>query len=433
MSFDLIVRNATLPDGRSGLDIAIRDGRIAAVERGIAGEAARAIDAQGCLVAPPFVDIHFHMDATLSLGLPRLNQSGTLLEGIALWGELKPLLTPEAVAERALRYCDLAVAQGLLAIRSHVDVCDDRLLAVDALLDVKHRVAPYIDLQLVAFPQDGYYRSPTAAKNLERALDKGVDVVGGIPHFERTMADGAASVSALCAIAEKRGLMVDMHCDESDDPLSRHIETLTSETKRLRLAGRVTGSHLTSMHSMDNYYVSKLLPLMAEAQVHAVANPLINIVLQGRHDTYPKRRGQTRVPEMRSAGINVAFGHDCVMDPWYSLGSGDMLDVAHMALHVGQMTAREAMRYCFDAVTVNAARTMGLEGYGLDVGCNGDLVVLQAADPIEAIRLKARRLFVVRRGKVIAESARAVTRLDLPGRPREVDAAGYAPTARSSS
>jgi len=429
MSFDLIVRNATLPHKGGGWDIAVRDGKIAAVEHAIADDAARVIDAQGLLVAPPFVDIHFHMDATLSLGNPRLNQSGTLLEGIALWGELKPLLTSEAVAERALRYCDLAVSQGLLAIRSHVDVCDDRLAAVDALIDVKRKIAPYIDLQLVAFPQDGYYRSPTAAKNLERALDKGVDIVGGIPHFERTMADGAASVRALCEIAAKRSLRVDMHCDETDDPMSRHIETLSYETQRLGLQGRVTGSHLTSMHSMDNYYVSKLLPLMAEAQVHAVANPLINIVLQGRHDTYPKRRGQTRVPEMRSAGINVAFGHDCVMDPWYSLGSGDMLDVAHMAVHVGQMTSREAMRYCFDAVTANPAKVMGLEGYGLDVGCNGDLVVLQAADPIEAIRLKARRLYVVRRGKVIAQCARQVTRLDLPGRPSEVDAASYAPKA----
>jgi cytosine deaminase len=431
--FDLIVHNATLPDGRGGLDIAIRHGKIVAVEHAIAGESARIIDAQGCLVSPPFVDIHFHMDATLSLGLPRLNQSGTLLEGIALWGELKPLLTPEAVAERALRYCDLAVSQGLLAIRSHVDVCDDRLVAVDALLHVKQKIAPCIDLQLVAFPQDGYFRSPNAAKNLERALDKGVDVVGGIPHFERTTEDGARSIEVLCDIAAERGLMVDMHCDETDDPLSRHIETLAAETVRRGLQARVTGSHLTSMHSMDNYYVSKLLPLIAEAQVHAVANPLINIVLQGRHDTYPKRRGQTRVPEMRAHGINVAFGHDCVMDPWYSLGSADMLDVAHMALHVGQMTSREATRYCFEAVTTNAARIMGLQDYGIEVGCNGDLIVLQAADPIEAIRLKARRLFVVRRGKVIAESARAVTRLDLPGRPHELDPANYAPTAPSSS
>ncbi len=202
--------------------------------------------------------------------------------------------------ERALRYCDLAVAQGLLAIRSHVDICDDRLLAVDALLEVKRRVAPYLDLQLVAFPQDGYYRSPSAIENLDRALDRGVDVVGGIPHFERTMADGAASVRALCEIAARRGLCVDMHCDETDDPLSRHIETLAAETQRLGLQGRVAGSHLTSMHSMDNYYVSKLIPLMREAEVAAIANPLINIVIQGRHDTYPKRRGMTRVPELRA-------------------------------------------------------------------------------------------------------------------------------------
>jgi cytosine deaminase len=253
MSFDLIIRNATLSDGTTGIDIACRDGKIAAVERGIAAGAGREIDAGGWLVSPPFVDCHFHMDATLSLGLPRMNVSGTLLEGIALWGELKPLLTHEAVVERALRYCDLAVSQGLLAIRSHVDICDDRLLAVDALLEVKRKVAPYIDLQLVAFPQDGYYRSPNAVENLKRALDKGVDVVGGIPHFERTMADGARSVAALCKIAAERGLLVDMHCDETDDPMSRHIETLAYETQRLGLNGRVAGSHLTSMHSMDNY------------------------------------------------------------------------------------------------------------------------------------------------------------------------------------
>src|SRR5262245_741231 len=372
MNIDLIVRDATLPDGRTGLDIAAAGGRIVAVERAIAGDAQRVIQAAGRLVSPPFVDIHFHMDATLSLGIPRLNQSGTLLEGIALWGELKPLLTYEAVVERALRYCDLAVAQGLLAVRSHVDICDDRLLAVDALLDVKRQVAPYLDLELVAFPQDGYYRSASAADNLARALDKGVNIVGGIPHFERTMADGAASVKALCEIAAARGLRVDMHCDETDDPASRHIETLAYETQRLGLQGRVAGSHLTSMHSMDNYYVSKLLPLMAEAGVAAIANPLINIVIQGRHDTYPKRRGMTRVPEMRPYGIDIAYGQDCCMDPWYSLGSADMLDVAHMGLHVAHLTGREAMRFCFDAVTRNPAKIMGLEGYGVEVGCNAD-------------------------------------------------------------
>ncbi|QIB32560.1 amidohydrolase family protein [Ancylobacter pratisalsi] len=427
MSLDLLIRNARLPNGRSGVDIACEAGRIVAVEPGIEAEAGRVIDAAGQLVAPPFIDVHFHMDATLSLGLPRMNRSGTLLEGIALWGELKPQLTHDAVIERALRYCDLAVSQGLLAIRSHVDICDERLLAVEALLDVKDQVKDYIDLQLVAFPQDGYYRSPNAIGNLNRALDMGVDVVGGIPHFERTMADGAASLKALCEIGAERGLRVDIHCDETDDPMSRHIEALSYETQRLGLHGRVAGSHLTSMHSMDNYYVSKLIPLMVEAGVHAIANPLINITLQGRHDTYPKRRGQTRVPELREAGVNVAFGHDCVMDPWYSLGSADMLEVAHMALHVGQMTSREAMTWCFEAVTTNPARIMGLDGYGLAPGCNADLVVLQAADPIEAIRLKATRLFVVRRGRVIAQGTPRVSSLDLPGRPALVDPSAYAP------
>ena len=414
---DLLIHNATLPDGRQQMSVAVQDGAIVAVAAGLLAPAHHSIDAQGQLLSPPFVDAHFHMDATLSYGLPRVNQSGTLLEGIALWGELKPLLTQEALVERALAYCDWAVAKGLLAIRTHVDVCDDRLLAVDALLAVKRQVAPYIDLQLVAFPQDGVLRAPGALANLQRALDKGVDVVGGIPHFERTYEQGTQSVKLLCELAAERGLRVDMHCDESDDPLSRHIETLAFETQRLGLQGRVTGSHLTSMHSMDNYYVSKLIALMAEAQVHAVANPLINITLQGRHDSYPKRRGMTRVPELLAAGINVAFGHDCVMDPWYSLGSGDMLEVAHMGLHVAQMTSQAAMRQCFDAVTVNAARVMGLEHYGLAVGCHADFVLLQARDPVEALRLRATRLQVFKRGKLLAQTPATAAQLHLPGRP----------------
>ena len=230
---DLLVKNANLPDGRSGMAIAVRGGKIVDVKAGLNVPARETLDAQGLLVSPPFVDAHFHMDATLSYGLPRVNQSGTLLEGIALWGELKPQLTQEAIVQRALAYCDWAVAKGLLAIRSHVDVCDPRLLAVEALLEVKRRVAPYLDLQLVAFPQDGVLRSPGALENLKRALDLGIDVVGGIPHFERTMADGAASVRLLCELAAERGLRVDMHCDESDDPLSRHVETLAFETQRL--------------------------------------------------------------------------------------------------------------------------------------------------------------------------------------------------------
>jgi cytosine deaminase len=423
---DLIIRRATLPRGaapqhRHGVDIGIEAGRIVAVEPNLAAVAPEEIDAAGSLVTPPFVDPHFHMDATLSYGLPRVNASGTLLEGIALWGELKPQLTQEALIERAMQYCDWAVARGLLAIRSHVDVCDSRLLAVEALVEVKRRVAPYLDLQLVAFPQDGVLRSPGAFDSLKRSIAMGVDVVGGIPHFERTMADGAQSVRMLCEYAAEQGLRVDMHCDESDDPMSRHVETLAAETHRLGLHGRVTGSHLTSMHSMDNYYVSKLLPLMAEAQLNVVSNPLINITLQGRHDTYPKRRGMTRVPEMMAAGINVAFGHDCVMDPWYSLGSGDMLEVAHMGLHVAQMTGVEGMHACFDAVTVNGARILGLDDYGVARGCAANLVLLDARNPVEAIRLRAARLAVVSRGKVVSRAPAARAALTLEGRPSEVD------------
>ncbi|AEH84657.1 amidohydrolase family protein [Mesorhizobium opportunistum] len=420
MDFDLIVRGGTLPDGTIA-DIGIIGETIAAIEPELNVTAGVAIDAYGNLVSPPFVDPHFHMDATLSYGIPRINASGTLLEGISLWGELKPLLTHEAVRDRALAYCDWAVSMGLLAIRTHVDVCDDRLLAVEALLDVKKAIAPYIDLQLVAFPQDGFYRSPTARQNTIRALDMGVDVVGGIPHFERTMADGTRSVTELCEIAAKRGLMVDLHCDETDDPLSRHIEQLAYETQRLGLQGKVAGSHLTSMHSMDNYYVSKLLPLIAEAGVSAIPNPLINIMLQGRHDTFPKRRGLTRVKEMQALGIRVGWGQDCVLDPWYSLGTADMLDVAFMGLHVAQMSSPADMARCFDMVTSVNAAIMGLDHLGLAVGKRASLVILDAGSPIEALRLRAERICVIARGKVVAERTRQDTRLSIPGRPATVN------------
>ena len=418
---DLLVTHATLPDSRTDVSVAVQDGRIVEVTPGLQAPAHEAVDAGGMLLSPPFCDPHFHMDATLSYGLPRVNQSGTLLEGIALWGELKPLLTEEALVERALAYCDWAVARGLLHIRSHVDTSDPSLLPVRAMLEVKKRVAPYIDLQLVAFPQDGVLRTAGGVDSLTRALDLGVDVVGGIPHFERTMADGAASVKLLCELAAARGLPVDMHCDESDDPLSRHIETLAFEAQRLGLQGRVNGSHCTSMHSMDNYYVSKLLPLVAESGVSVVANPLINITLQGRHDTYPKRRGMTRVPELLAAGVNVAFGHDCVMDPWYGLGSGDMLEVAHMGLHVAQMTSQAGIRDCFDAVTTRAARVMGLTDYGIEPGKAASFVLLQAAGVTEAIRLRAPRLKVWRAGRLLADSAPQQVRLALPGREGAVD------------
>ena len=418
---DLIVRNGNLPDGRKGFDIGIQNGRIVEVAPKLNAQAYQEIDAKGCLVTPPFVDSHFHLDSTLTYGNPRINKSGTLLEGIELWGELKPHLTAENIKARAWELCRWAIANGTLAIRSHVDVSDERLIGVQALMELKEEVKPYIDLQLVAFPQDGYFRNGSAAANMRKALDMGVEVVGGIPHLERTSALGAESIAALCELAAERELLVDMHCDESDDPMSRHIETLTYHTQRLGLQGRVTGSHLTSMHSMDNYYVSKLIPLMAEAEIHVIANPLINITLQGRHDTYPKRRGMTRVKELMEAGVNVAFGHDALMDPWYSFGSQDMLEVAHMGLHVAQMTGVEEQKKIFGAITENGARVLGLKGYGLEPGCYADMVVLQATDVHEAIRLRATRLFVIRRGTMVAQASPKVSRIELNGRSFDVD------------
>lgn len=416
--FDLIIKGGTLPGGTTA-DIAITGERIAEVGR-IDAPAARIIDATGDLVSPPFVDPHFHMDATLSYGLPRVNTSGTLLEGIGLWGELRAVATVDDMVARAVTYCDWAASMGLLAIRTHVDTTPDHLRGVEAMLEVKRIVAPYIDLQLVAFPQDGLYRTATGRQNVLRALDMGVDVVGGIPHFERTMDEGAESLRDLGRIAAERGLMWDVHCDETDDPLSRHVETLAREVTRHGLGPRAAGSHLTSMHSMDTYYVSKLIPLIAESGMTAIPNPLINITLQGRHDTYPKRRGLTRVKELQAAGVTVGWGQDCVLDPWYSLGTADMLDVAFMGLHVAQMTHPEEMARCFRMVTEDNARIMNLPDYGLHKGAQASLVILDAGTPTEAVRLRPDRLAVIARGKVIAEKARNDSRLALPDRPATV-------------
>ena len=400
---DLLVQNCLLLENKDPQDILIKGGIIKDIASKITADNIPIIDADFHFVTPPFVDSHFHMDATLSYGLPRVNKSGTLLEGIKLWGELKPNLTADAIKERALKFCKWAIARGTLAIRSHVDVSGQSLVGVEALLDVRETMKDFIDIQLVAFPQDGLLRA-NCLDNLNTALDMGVDVVGGIPHFERTMEEGHESIRILCEIAEKRGLLTDLHCDETDDPMSRHVETLALETTRLGLKGRVAGSHLTSMHSIDNYYFTKLISLIVEADLNIIANPLINITIQGRQDNYPKRRGLTRIPEHLNAGLKVAFGHDCVMDPWYPLGSHDMLEVAHMALHCCHMTGIDEMISCFDAVTTNAASILHLDKYGIDNGSNGDLVVLQCKDPIEAIRLKPARLFVVRRGKVISST-----------------------------
>ena len=269
---DLLVKNCLLSKNKNPQDILIKEGVIKDIASKITVDNIPSIDADFHFVTPPFVDSHFHMDATLSYGLPRVNKSGTLLEGIKLWGELKPNLTADAIKERALKFCKWAIARGTLAIRSHVDVSGKNLVGVEALLDVRETMKDFIDIQLVAFPQDGLLRA-NCLDNLNTALDMGVDVVGGIPHFERTMEEGHESIRILCEIAEKRGLLTDLHCDETDDPMSRHVEKLALETTRLGLKGRVSGSHLTSMHSIDNYYFTKLISMLVEADLNIIANP----------------------------------------------------------------------------------------------------------------------------------------------------------------
>tara|TARA_A100001011_G_scaffold372795_1_gene431580 strand:- start:777 stop:2042 length:1266 start_codon:yes stop_codon:yes gene_type:complete len=416
---DILIKNCINFDGGKS-DILIKNGIIKENSPNINIKDVKIIDANENFVCPPFIDSHFHMDATLSYGIPRVNKSGTLLEGIKLWGELKPNLTAEAIKDRARKLCKWAIARGTLVIRSHVDVSGKNLIAVEALLDIKKEMKNYIDIQLVAFPQDGLLRS-NCLNNLLTAIEMGVDVIGGIPHFERTMDEGSESIKILCELAEKKGKLVDMHCDETDDPQSRHVERLAFETNKLGLNGRVAGSHLTSMHSFDNYYFSKLISLLVEADLHIIANPLINITIQGRSDNYPKRRGLTRVKEQMDAGLSVAFGHDCVLDPWYPLGSHDMLEVAHMGLHVAHMTGVSEMKSCFKAVTYNAAKILHLDKYGLEPGCNGDLVILQCKSAIEAIRLKPNRIFVIKNGKVISSSSPTKYKLYIENKQEEID------------
>ncbi len=399
---DLLIRNVVTPYHDGPVDVGISGETIQQVAPRIEAPADRTVDGEGRLLTPPFVDSHFHLDSVLTR-VP--NSSGTLREGIDNWGRYKQeKLTEEDVYERAKRYCEHAFSMGIQAIRSHVDVCDPQLRGARALTRLKADLKGLMDIQLVAFPQDGYYSAPAVKKQLLAALDLGVDVVGGIPHNEPMYAQGTESLRELMQIAKERDLMVDIHCDESDDPNSRHVETLTALTAQMGMGGRVTASHITATAAMDAYYVSrKLIPMMVNAGIHVICNPLINIHLGG-HFSHPRHRAMAPIRELLAAGITVACAQDCNEDPWYPLGNADMMEALKMGAHVGHMMGFEALRTMYDTVTVNPARIMQLPGYGLEAGCRANLVLMRAPSVLETIRVSPPRDLVIRNGVVKAEA-----------------------------
>lgn len=391
--FDLLVKNANLQDGRSRIDIASSKGRIVAVEANIGGEALETIDAAGRLVVPPFVDAHWHLDGALLHGNPYSNQTGTLYEGIEIWSKLKATTSVEDYKERARRVLCWAIANGSLHVRCQTDICEPELRAVQALIELREELKPYIDLQLVAFPQDGYLRDPNAVQLMKRALDMGMDVVGGIPDYELTAFHGNEAVRQLCELAEKRGLLVDMHIDQTTDPQSRQIEAIAQECIRLKMGSRISASHCPSMANFDDYYASKLIAQIAEAGMNICVQPMVAATCWGV---------MARVGQLFEGGVNVAFGQDCVMDPWYPFGKCEMLDIAQMAIVWGRVLTENGKTRVFNGITYGGARALNLEGYGIAKGNFADLVVLQAPDLFEAIRIRPPRLAVIRRGKVIA-------------------------------
>ncbi|PAD38413.1 cytosine deaminase [Terribacillus sp. 7520-G] len=413
----MIITNAKLRNREGLWQIRITEGKIERIAPSIESNRDEQImDVQGNLVLPPFIEPHIHLDTTLTAGEPNWNESGTLFEGIQRWAERKELLTLEDVKTRAKQALKWQIAQGIQHVRTHVDVTDPNLTALKALLEVKEEMAAYVDLQLVAFPQEGILSYPSGEELLEEALRMGADVVGGIPHYEFTREYGVESLQKAFELAEKYDRLVDIHCDEIDDEQSRFVEVVAAEAYRYGMGERVTASHTTAMGSYNDAYTSKLFRLLKLSNINMVANPLVNIHLQGRFDTYPKRRGITRVKELTEAGINVSFGHDDIFDPWYPLGTGNMLQVLHMGIHVTQLMGYEQIVNSIDMITANSAKTLHIEDkYGIEEGKPANLIVLEAENEYEAIRKQAAVLYSVRNGEVIAETKPRDTKLTLAG------------------
>lgn len=406
--YDLLLRQCRLLQTDREIvdvDIAVAQGKIVAIAPELAGPAKITLDIGRQLVSPPFVESHIHLDSALTVGQPRWNQTGTLFEGIEIWRERKQNLSLEDVKQRAIETLKLQATQGVLFVRSHADVSESSLTALQALLEVREAVKPWTTLQVVAFPQDGIYGGPHNELLMEKALEMGADAVGGIPHYELTREDGVKSVHRIFELAQKYDRLIDIHCDEIDDDQSRFLEVVAACAVRSDLGPKVTVSHTTAFGSYNNAYAFKLLGFLRRTELNFIANPLINITLQGRTDTYPKRRGVTRVKELWQQGMNVSFGHDCVQDPWYSLGTGNMLEVASMGLHVCQMTGTAEIDACYDMVTWNGAKTLHLEDqYGIEVGKPANLIVLHASDRYDAIRRRANVSYVISQGKLLSRT-----------------------------
>ena len=424
---DLLIRGARIAAGPDAapVDVHVDAGVIRQMVPASA-EAAPArtvVEARGALLSPPYVEPHIHLDTALTAGEPRWNESGTLWEGIACWSERKATLSRQDVIDRAEEILRWQVASGVLFVRSHVDVTDPKLEALDALLEVRDRVKEVVELQVVAFPQEGICSFEGGEDLMEEAARRGVDVIGAIPHFEDTREDGVRSVEFAVDVAARHGLMVDAHCDEIDDEQSRFIEVLATRALRTGLRDRVTASHATAMGSYNAAYSYKLQRILRRSGINLVCNPLVNLHLQGRFDGYPKRRGLLQLKEMLAAGVNVAFGHDDIMDPWYPLGTGNSLQVALVGAHATQMTAPAEVEECFRMVTERAAAVLSLgERYGIAEGRPASFMLLPALSPFDAVRRQIRPSHVVAHGRIVATTPPSATTLDWPGRePESID------------
>ncbi len=418
----LVVRNARLR-GRGGLfDLAVDGGVIKKISRGARGKGDEEIDARGDLVVPPFIDMHFHLDSALAYGDPRYNESGTLLEGIEIWADKKRKMTQDEIHGRAVRMLKLMIIHGTQVLRTNADVTEPRQTPLKALLGVKGEFRDLMDIQVTAFPQDGIMTDPQNQESLEKSVELGADNVGMIPHHEFTREDGVRSIDFAFDLAQRYGKDIDGHVDETDDEQSRFLEVVASQTIKRHYEGRVTAGHATAMGSYNDAYAAKLYRILRRAGVTIVANPLINITIQGRFDSYPKRRGMARVKELSKWGVNVALGHDCVMDPWYPLGKGDMQQALFMAVHVGQLTGRRELVDSFDLITTNPSRALRMgRRYGIGEGRPANLVVLEAKSETTALARLAPPLFVVRKGRIVVRRGQSETELTGPGGTERVD------------